>query len=142
MDILAPCPDFSADLGPNDNSFVVRIAYGRRAFLFVGDAERAEEATLLARSGSALRADVLKVGHHGSRTSSSRDLLAAVSPEVAVISVGRRNRFGHPSTTTIEALAAAHAGVWRTDRDGAVTVTTDGDALEVTSMAEASHREH
>ena len=78
---------------------------------------------------------MLKVGHHGSRTSSTPAFLAAVAPREAVISAGRRNRFGHPHPRTLGALAASGARVWRTDRDGAVTVTTDGQSLEVSALA-------
>jgi competence protein ComEC len=136
IDVLAPCPDFSSDRGPNDNSFVLRITYGRRSLLLVGDAEGEEEGILLRSVASRLRADVLKVGHHGSRTSSSSAFLAAVAPKEAIISVGRRNRFGHPHPSTLEALSASGARTWRTDLTGAVTVTTDGDSLEVRSAAQ------
>jgi competence protein ComEC len=135
VEVLAPCPTFSADRGPNDNSFVLRITYGARSILLVGDSEHEEERLLLAGARERLRADVLKVGHHGSRTSSSPALLAAVAPVHAIVSVGRRNRFGHPHPLTLAALAAAGAHVWRTDRDGAVVVTTDGTSLEVQSIA-------
>lgn len=135
VEVLAPCPELTADRGPNDNSFVLRIVYGQRAVLFVGDAEHAEEDDLVAaRStrGSALRADVLKVGHHGSRTSTTPAFLAAVDPSIAVISCGVRNRFGHPAPVTLATLAArSRARVLRTDRDGSVTVTTDGRSLDV-----------
>lgn len=132
VEVLAPCPSADPDHGPNDNSFVLRIRHGRRAFLLVGDAERALEAGLLARAARGeieLTADVLKVGHHGSRTSSSPELVAAVSPQLAVISSGVRNRFGHPHAETLLTLARSGARILRTDRDGAVTVRTDGDAL-------------
>jgi competence protein ComEC len=99
--------------------------------LLVGDAEAEEEGILLRSVPGHLRADVLKVGHHGSRTSSSREFLAAVSPKEAVISVGRRNRFGHPHVSTLDALASCGARVWRTDIRGAVTVTTDGESIDV-----------
>jgi competence protein ComEC len=144
VDVLAPCPDFSSDRGPNDNSFVLKITYRHRSLLLVGDAEAEEESILLASAADKadkLRADVLKVGHHGSRTSSSPAFLAAVGPKEAVISVGRRNRFGHPHPSTLEALTAAGARVWRTDIDGAVTVTTDGDSLDVCAAAHAAARE-
>ncbi len=131
VDVLALCPAIEPDRGANDNSIVLRIAYGERAFLFVGDAERDEEADLLRRAPAALRADVLKVGHHGSRTSSSPAFLRAVAPREAVISVGTRNRFGHPTATALHALSESGARVWRTDRDGAVTITTDGHALAI-----------
>ena len=136
VDVLAPCPAYSPDRSANDNSLVLRISYGSRAILFVGDAEREEEGELLERDPGQLRADVLKVGHHGSRTSSSREFLAAVAPHVAVVSAGCRNRFGHPHPATLAALAAQAARVWRTDRDGAVIVTTDGDSLEVLAVGD------
>ncbi len=138
VDVLAPCPDSLLERDPNDNSVVARISYGARAFLFVGDAERVEEADLLHLGPARLRADVLKVGHHGSRTSSSPAFLAAVAPQEAVISCGARNRFGHPAPSTLEALVAAHARIWRTDHDGAVTMTTDGRALAISAAARAS----
>jgi competence protein ComEC len=131
VEVLAPCPAYSPDRGANDNSFVVRLGYGDRAFLFVGDTEHETEAALLRSAAERLRADVLKVGHHGSRTSSTPAFIAAVAPREAVISVGCRNRFGHPYPSTLATLAAAGARVWRTDRDGAVVVTTDGQSLEV-----------
>jgi competence protein ComEC len=135
VEVLAPCPTFSSDRGPNDNSLVLRITYGGRSILFVGDAEREEEETLLATARDRLRADVLKVGHHGSRTSSTPAFLEAVAPREAVVSAGCRNRFGHPHPVTLESLARAGARVWRTDQSGAVTVTTDGASLDVASLA-------
>jgi competence protein ComEC len=138
VEVLAPCPGPSPDWGPNDNSFVVRFVFGSRAFLFVGDAEREEEAAVLEAAGSrgdVLRADVLKVGHHGSRTSSTPAFLAAVAPAEAVISVGSRNRFGHPSAVTLSALQKAGAAILRTDVDGEVTASTDGTSLVVQAVA-------
>jgi competence protein ComEC len=129
--VLAPCPDETPDRGPNDNSLVVRMTYGRRSLLFVGDAEAEEERDLLALGAARLHADVLKVGHHGSRTSSSAAFIAAVSPRDAVISAGVRNRFGHPHPRTLRTLADAGVHVFRTDQDGEVSVWTDGARLEV-----------
>jgi competence protein ComEC len=134
--VLPPCPAFCSYRGPNDNSLVLRITLGERSLLFVGDAEEEEERLLLALAHDRLRADVLKVGHHGSRTSSSPAFLAAVAPREAVVSAGCRNRFGHPHPSTLATLAAAGARVWRTDRDGAVVVTTDGRSLEVRAIGE------
>lgn len=128
VEVLAPCPSPLPDRSPNDNSFVLRVGFGRRAFLFVGDAEHEEENDLLR---SDVRADVLKVGHHGSRTSSSRAFLEAVRPSAAVISCGARNRFGHPAPGTLEALDAAGIRTFRTDRQGAIVAWTDGNALRV-----------
>jgi competence protein ComEC len=151
VEVLAPCPAPWPDRGPNDNSLVVRVSYGNRALLFLGDAELAEERDLVARikgtgagSGTAaggLGADVVKVGHHGSRTSSSPALLAAIGAHDAVVSTGVRNRFGHPHPTTLLALSAANLRIWRTDLGGAVTVETDGQALRVSQAAGSSlHR--
>lgn len=138
LDVLSPCPDFDVDRGANDNSLVLRIRFGARSFLLVGDAEHEAEAELLRRAPGMLRADVLKVGHHGSRTSSSVDFLRAVDPRIAVVSSGVRNRFGHPHPRTLAALATATSGrieVHRTDREGAVTITTDGRSLDVQSRS-------
>jgi competence protein ComEC len=135
FEVLAPCPSPTPDRGPNDNSLVVRVSFGERSFLFVGDAERAEEADLVTARAASLRADVLKVGHHGSRTSTTRAFLDAVDPSVAVVSCGVRNRFGHPAPPTLATLAASRARVLRTDREGAITVTTDGRSLEVETAA-------
>ena len=135
LEVLAPCPDLTVDRGPNDNSFVIRIVYGERSFLFVGDAEHAEEADLVRTLGPSLRSDVLKIGHHGSRTSTSPAFLAAVDPALAVISCGIRNRFGHPAPATLATLARSRARLFRTDHDGSVTVTTDGHALEAHAAA-------
>ncbi len=138
VEVLAPCPRPAHDRGANDNSFVLRIRYGARSFLFVGDAEHVEEGELLATRASSLRADVLKVGHHGSRTSTTPAFLDAVRPEVAVISCGVRNRFGHPTPRALATLAASHARVLRTDRDGGVTITTDGHTLDVEAASDGA----
>jgi competence protein ComEC len=138
VEVLAPCPGFSSDRGANDNSIVLRITYGARSLLFVGDAEHEEEGALLASARDRLKADVLKVGHHGSRTSSTPAFLAAVAPREAVISAGCRNRFGHPHPATLAALEQAGVRVWRTDLDGAVVVTTDGATLEVRAASPAT----
>jgi len=138
--VLSPCPAYDPDQPPNDNSLVLKISYGRRSFLFVGDAEHFEEGQLLAqgsRPGLDLKADVLKVGHHGSRTSSSAPFIAAVDPSEAVISVGARNRFGHPNPATLSTLSAAHVRVWRTDHDGEISVDTDGENLTVSAARAA-----
>ncbi len=136
VEVLAPCPDFSSDRGPNDNSLVLRITYGARSMLFVGDAEHEEEGMLLGAARGGLHADVLKVGHHGSRTSSTPDFLDAVSPRDAVVSAGCRNRFGHPAPSTLAALWARGVRVWRTDRAGAIVASTDGQSLDVAAVAE------
>jgi len=134
IEVLAPCPAPVEGRGANDNSLVIRIAYGKRSLLFTGDAEHVEESDLMHRDSSALQADVLKVGHHGSRTSTSPEFVARVRPSYAVISCGVRNRFGHPAPVTLETLNSTQVHVLRIDREGAVRVTTDGARLDVRTV--------
>lgn len=114
----------------NDRSCVLRIDAGSHGMLLVGDLEAAGEAALLARGGEVLAADVLLVGHHGSRTSTSAAFLAAVDPAQALISVGYRNRFGHPHGEVLDRLQARGSTIWRTDRDGALQLRLGGEVLE------------
>jgi competence protein ComEC len=116
---------------PNNASVVLRATYGAHRFLLVGDAEREEEAWLLARDPEGLRADVLKVGHHGSRTSSTPAFLAAVAPRLAVVSVGAGNRYRHPAPETLRAFLDRKIPVLRTDQDGAIVIRSDGYRLHV-----------
>jgi competence protein ComEC len=134
---LAPDSVWTTNLkDPNLASTVVSVSYGAVRFLLVGDAERAEEDWLLAKGGEGLRADVLKVGHHGSSTSSSDAFLAAVQPRLAVISVGALNKYGHPSIDVIAALKRVGADVLRTDDAGTIIVRTNGSTLEVEDSEE------
>lgn len=118
----------------NDNALVLRLDYGLVSYLLASDITAATEARLLA-IGAPLAATVLKVAHHGSRGSSTPEFLRAVRPLVAVISVGARNAYGHPSPETLERIAAVGATLYRTDRDGAVILETDGRSLTVTRWA-------
>jgi competence protein ComEC len=135
VQVLSPCPSFRAGVGANDNSFVIRLLWAQRAFLFTGDAEHEAEAGLLER-GLPLAADFLKVGHHGSRTSSSPAFLDAVRPRVATMSTGIRNRFGHPHAPTLQKLSERRILALRTDRYGAVRIETDGEALSIVTVAD------
>jgi competence protein ComEC len=129
---LAPDSAWTARLDdPNEASTVVMARVGSVRFLLTGDAERGEEAWLVDRLGAGLRADMLKVGHHGSATSTTPPFLDAVRPRLAVISVGAANLYGHPNRETLRALAAAGAQVLRTDRQGSIVVGTDGRRLIV-----------
>ncbi len=117
------------DLGSlNDNSVVCRVDFGNTSFLFTGDAERAAEESLL-RRGVQLAACVLKVGHHGSRTSTTADFLAAVSPKYAVIMCGKDNRYGHPHEEVLARLMSADVEIFRTDVHGTVVFTSDAKAV-------------
>ncbi len=135
VQVLSPCPSVRAGLGANDNSLVIRLQLGKRAFLFTGDAEEEAEAHLVA-GGAELAADFLKVGHHGSRTSSTPAFLDAVRPSVASMSTGVRNRFGHPHLPTLEKLRERGILGLRTDRFGAIRIETDGNTLAVRSVAD------
>jgi beta-lactamase superfamily II metal-dependent hydrolase len=122
LDILAPSLPVLADTGDdiNENSIVAMLHHNGFSELFMGDAGESSEARLLA-SGTDLRADVLKVGHHGSQYASTLPFIAAVHPQAAIISVGRHNTFGHPGPATLETLERAGASIYRTDQCGAVT---------------------
>jgi competence protein ComEC len=109
----------------NNNSLIFRLEYARFRMLFTGDAGAETEARLLAR-GEDLRADVIKVGHHGSAYGTTPEFVRAVAPRDAVISVGRHNLFGHPAPSTIATLESAGIHVYRTDKDGAITIDSDG----------------
>jgi competence protein ComEC len=123
--------------GRNDAARVLRVDYGLASLLLASDIEGPGERALVA-SGAALGAVVLKVPHHGSRTSSGAELLMAVRPAIAVISVGARNSYGHPDPGVLRRLADAGSVVHRTDRDGAVLIETDGRRLDVTRWASRS----
>jgi competence protein ComEC len=127
---LAPDSAWTASLGdPNEASTIAVVEFGETRFLLMGDAERDEEAWLVNHAFDQLHADVLKVGHHGSSTSSTDAFLAAVHPSLAVISVGVDNMYGHPSADVLAALGRAGARTVRTDRSGTVVVRSDGHRI-------------
>jgi competence protein ComEC len=122
-------------LSENDASLVLRVRYGERVFLLTGDIERAAEDALVA-AGDALKSDVVKVAHHGSRTSSSESFIAASRPSVAVVSVGNASPFGHPDQNVVARWRASGAQVLQTGRRGTVTISTDGRDLHVETYAQ------
>lgn len=132
--VLDPCPDLAPGASANDNSLVVRIELGRKAALFLGDAEAGQEQRLVQRFGNQLRADLLKVAHHGSPTSTTLPLVSRVQPQVSFISAGVRNRFGHPNPGVIERLRSMGSRVFCTDLMGALRFWTDGSRVNVTSF--------
>jgi competence protein ComEC len=119
----------------NNDSLVLRLDFGSTSALLAGDIERDVEQRLVAE-GAQLDVDFLKVPHHGSRTSATRDFLAAVTPQAAAISLSGANPFGHPHPEVLERLTAAGARVLRTDRHGAVTFVSDGMTWSVRGFAE------
>jgi competence protein ComEC len=114
----------------NANSVVLRLSYGNFSMLFTGDAETETE-DLMMKSGVPLRAQVLKVGHHGSRYATSARFLDAVAPEAAVISCGADNRYGHPARQTLDRLQKAGVKVYRTDLNGDIAIVSDGNTFEI-----------
>jgi competence protein ComEC len=130
--VLAPTADWRKQQeNPNESSVVLRVEYGRQRWLLTGDAEAGAESWLLAHARGELAASVLKVGHHGSRSSSTPEFIEAVSPRVAVVSVGRDNDYGHPSVEVLQRLDAHGVHVLRTDDEGTMILSTDGHWLEV-----------
>jgi competence protein ComEC len=115
----------------NNDSLVLRLDFGGTSALLAGDIERDVERQLAAQ-GAMLDVDYLKVPHHGSRTSATREFMEAVTPQAAAISLSATNPFGHPHAEVLERLAAAGAGVLRTDRDGAITFRSDGKTWKAT----------
>ncbi len=138
IEVLAPDSTWTAaQQDANESSVVLRVTYGRRRFLFMGDAEHQEEAWLLERlPEEALRADVLKLGHHGSRTSSGADFVRAVAPLVGLVSVGAGNSYRHPSPEILERFAALQVPLLRSDLEGVVVISTNGEWLEASARGD------
>ncbi len=134
--VFHPYDEFNADSSSeefssqNSDSLVLKIESDDASILFTGDIENEAEEDIL-YLGNRLKSDILKVPHHGGRTSSSEDFINAVSPRIAAISAGRGNSFGHPHQETIERYERAGARVFRTDLNGAVIITRHGNSLEV-----------
>ncbi len=129
--ILAPSPDYVPDKeATNDDSLVFQVTYGSRSILMTGDAERPIEDDML-QSGLLQHVTLLKVGHHGSKTSSSEEFLDAVAPRYAFISDGYKNQFHHPSPGVLERFAEHHTAVFRTDQHGLLTFLTDGNKVQL-----------
>lgn len=123
--VLNPLPGQIYD-GANNGSIVLKVTYGTASMLLTGDAEQNTELLLTAVFGESLQADVIKLGHHGSSTSSCDAFLDAVQPKIALISAGRNNAYGHPHTSVLNRLKERGISVLRTDRDGCAAVFTDG----------------
>jgi len=129
--VLAPAADYlPAETATNDDSLVLEIAYGRRSMLLTGDAEKPIEYDMV-QNAQLRPVTLLKVGHHGSHTSSSEELLTQIQPQFAIISDGYQNQFHHPHPDVLQRLAEHHAAVFRTDQRGLITFRTDGDRVEI-----------
>ncbi len=124
--LLAPNSEKYDDL--NNYSAVIRIVYGNRAFLFMGDAEKLAEKEITAD----VKADVLKLGHHGSSTSTSKEFLEKVDPVAAIASCGEDNDYGHPHKETVQLLENEGIDFYRTDTMGTIIAKSDGNSLDIT----------
>lgn len=127
LEILGPAAEFEDN---NNQSVVCRVTFGARRFLFMGDAQMQAENALLA-AGTDLKADVIKIGHHGSDTSTQDSLLDAVDPQIALISCGAGNPYGHPDSSVLARLNKRDIACYRSDLCGNIVVSTDGTAITV-----------
>ena len=116
---------------PNNESVVGRLSFGAFSMMFTGDAEADEEKGIVANYSSELKSNILKAGHHGSKTSSSAAFLRAVKPEAALISCGIGNDYGHPHKETMKKFQAMKLQIFETDKNGTITVTSDGQTYSI-----------
>ncbi|TYQ18098.1 UNVERIFIED_CONTAM: competence protein ComEC [Acetivibrio alkalicellulosi] len=128
IEILAPTNPSSDHL--NNASIVCRVSFGSFSVMLTGDAERESENEMV-ESTLSLKSTILKVGHHGSSTSTTKAFLDAVNPEVAVIMCGKDNKYGHPHKETLDKLYTKGIDIYRTDIDGTIIISTDGDTIEI-----------
>lgn len=134
IEVLNPGPEYSDEI--NENSIVLKISYGEVSFLLMGDAGLETEEKLM-KEGYDLNTNILKVGHHASRSGSGANFISAVSPDISIIEVGAGNDYGHPHSEVLERLQKA-SRVYRTDLDGSIVVTTDGSTYTVTAQKTGS----
>lgn len=128
--VLFPDRDVSG-LTSNDASIIAKLVYGNNSFLFTGDSPKKMENYLVFLDGQGLKSDVLKVGHHGSKTSSAEDFLKTVSPQYAVISAGKDNRYSHPHQEVLDALSNFGFKILRTDELGAIKMKSNGEEIKL-----------
>lgn len=115
----------------NDYSPIMKLTFGNTSYMFTGDAEAHAEQEVVAKYPKNLDADVLKFGHHGSSTSSTKEFVEAVSPEYGVISCGVDNKYGHPHRETLQTIDTHGIKAYRTDKQGQITITSDGNTINV-----------
>ena len=134
MRVLAPEPGYRPAAAPgNNDSLVLQMRYGNTTALLEGDAESPSEDRMLGEGG--LHSDFLKVGHHGSKSSTIPPFLAAVTPRYAIISVGHHNPFGHPRREILNRLQESHIQTFRTDAEGATSFYLNGNSVSAQPLA-------
>lgn len=130
-----------SDNAINNNSLVCKLVYKNFSMLFTGDIEEIAEKAILSKyvnKQEVLNADILKVAHHGSKTSSIKEFINAVNPKYAVIGVGKDNKFGHPSEKTLETLNDKNVKIYRTDISGEITIIIDGNKVRIEGFLDTS----
>ena len=132
IDILAPNSNSYDDL--NNYSVVMKVTYGSTSYMLTGDAEEISETEILSKNYN-LKSDVLQISHHGSSSSTSTQFLKAVSPNKAIISVGKDNDYGHPAASTLKRLQDAKIDIYRTDEVGSIIVSSDGKTITIDKKA-------
>ena len=120
----------------NNKSGIYKIVHGNNSFLFVGDAEYPAEKLLIENYGEFLDSDILKVGHHGSKSSSSQIFINAVTPELGIISAGLNNSFGHPVKLILDRFKSNRVKLYRTDVEGAIILQSDGESVKKVNWRE------
>lgn len=128
IEIFGPVTDDAEDI--NNMSIVMKATYGSNSFLFTGDAEKEEELEII-ESGADIDCDVLKAGHHGSKTSSSKEFLAEVTPDICVIQVGENNDYGHPHSASLKRIEKFTKNIYRNDICGDIILHSDGEKISV-----------
>ena len=133
LNVMAPEKPYisGSDSDLNNNSIVMKLVFRSFSMLFTGDAEKESEERILKRFGGELKSTVLKSGHHGSSTASSAAFIKAVSPEAALISLGANNEYHHPHPSVLKRYEQQKIKVYRTDTDGTITVTSDGNSYNI-----------
>lgn len=129
LQILFPDRDMSGVKNANDASVVTRLVYGETEVMLTGDAPESIEKYLVSLGGEKLKSDILKAGHHGSRTSTSKEFVAAVDPSYTIISAGKDNSYGHPHKEVIDTLVLASTTILRTYEEGTIVFESDGKVL-------------
>ena len=128
IEIFGPVTDDAEDI--NNMSVVMKATYGSNSFLFTGDAEKEEELEII-ESGAEIDCDVLKAGHHGSKTSSSKEFLAEVTPDICIIQVGENNDYGHPHSASLKRIEKYTKNIYRNDICGDIILHSDGEKISV-----------
>ena len=132
FDTYSPIKDSYDNL--NDYSPIMKLTYGNNSFIFTGDAEKAVEKEVVKKYANELDADVIKFGHHGSSTSSTKEFIEAISPKYGIVSCGVDNSYGHPHRETLDIINKMKIETYRTDKQGEITITSDGNTININTQ--------